>query len=337
MSVSSSNNYQHISQLFQQAVMLLDTLLQCEEGEDTIYDHDDWKQVSSYIRGTSYHPKLKSNSWHYLKQHSAHFMDSFVSTSSSSLLDIISRLNNSSTTSCMIFGDGDFSFSRSLITTWKKKMSTSSECDGQSLNLFSTVYDSYDTVMKTYDYAAGNIQYLKESGLATAAFSVDATTFRNKDTVGKYNIAIFNFPYADVDKGRYSSAASASSSTSSAITAMQKFDTMYVYKGRHIELIEQFFAVCSIQRSHIVVLTLLLSQAVVWQIEHLAFNSGYMLTDCVPIGMAYHDIFLNGYKKRRSYVDTSFPAGTSVSDSSSSSSDDELEAWCFVFHKVDAN
>lgn len=320
--VEMNSSFQQPSHLFRQAINLLDSLINHDEQYDTIYDHDDWKKVSSYIRGTSHYSKLNSNSWHQLRQYNTNFLISFISTTSNnSLFSIIARLNNSSSTSCMIFGDGDFSFSRSLVTAWIEKPRPSDDCIvPPSLRLLSTVYDSYDTVTQTYDDSASNIKFLEKSGIATLAFSVDAKTFRDKHTEGKYDAVIFNFPYADVEKGRYSSAAS---------TSTNKFDTMYVYKGRHIELLESVFTTCTVQRSRTLILTLLMSQAVIWEIENLAFSLGFALVNCVPIDIAYKDIFLNGYKRRRSHVDTSFP-DTSFSDSG----DDELEAWCFVFQKV---
>jgi hypothetical protein len=227
----------------------------------------------------------------------------------------------------MIFGDGDFSFSKAFVKTLQQRIQILNKTDSNVQNnlspnmnyhILSTSYDTKDVVINKYINSIENIEYVVNSGLGNIEFGIDAMTYRHKSRIQEYNVAVFNFPFADVKNN----------SNVRDGNVVAKFDTMYVYKGRHMNLIQEFFQTCFIQKFTYVVITLLLSQAVVWEIERIALKSGYNLVKFLPVEAAYHSIYSHGYQRKRTYLDSTFP---------DDGINDEFSAWCFCFSVANEN
>ena len=246
--------------------------------------------------------------------------------------------------SYLIFGDGDLSFSKALVKLLQQyQQFYNNNCSKSSNNnisisvcnkyqVLSTIYDTKDKVTKKYNNAKENIQFIEKSGLGEMQYSVDVMLYRNYSIQNKYNVAIFNFPFADTVDHKKNTTEKKKSRQS----ADSEFDTMYVYKGRHMKLVEGFFHTCYELKIRSVVITLLLSQALVWEIERLASRSGYHLEKFLPLESVYHQIFANGYNRKRTYVDSSFPSTDHSNFNNNNTNNnrdinDVLSSWCFCF------
>ena len=150
--------------------------------------------------------------------------------------------------SYLIFGDGDLSFSKALVKLLQQyQQFYNNNCSKSSNNnisisvcnkyqVLSTIYDTKDKVTKKYNNAKENIQFIEKSGLGEMQYSVDVMLYRNYSIQNKYNVAIFNFPFADTVDHKKNTTEKKKSRQS----ADSEFDTMYVYKGRHMKLVEGF-------------------------------------------------------------------------------------------------
>eukprot|EP00755_Sulcionema_specki_P006289 Sspe_Gene.35046::Locus_17002_Transcript_1_5_Confidence_0.286_Length_1827::g.35046::m.35046/K19307/BMT5; 25S rRNA (uracil2634-N3)-methyltransferase len=104
---------------------------------------------------------------------------------------------NSSQT-ILVFGDGDFSWTRSLV----------GRLGGSAPNLVATTYDSFDVVSRKFGSAFDNIRWLSTSGQVHVCLGVDATHPQLGDELKRilppqfakgFDRVIFNFPHTDVD------------------------------------------------------------------------------------------------------------------------------------------
>ncbi|XP_020108395.1 heavy metal-associated isoprenylated plant protein 41-like [Ananas comosus] len=86
----------------------------------------------------------------------------------------------------LLVGEGDFSFSLSLATSF-----------GSASNIVATSLDSHDDLVKKYSKAQSNLNSLRERG-ATVLHGVDATTMKLHTDLKmwKFHRIVFNFPHA---------------------------------------------------------------------------------------------------------------------------------------------
>ncbi|OAY71381.1 Uncharacterized protein ACMD2_27058 [Ananas comosus] len=92
----------------------------------------------------------------------------------------------SSAQQILLVGEGDFSFSLSLATSF-----------GSASNIVATSLDSRDDLVKKYCKAQSNLNSLRERG-ATVLHGIDATTMKLHTDLKmwKFHRIVFNFPHA---------------------------------------------------------------------------------------------------------------------------------------------
>ena len=212
-----------------------------------------------------------------------------------------------------ILGDGDFSFSRSLIAEWKRFH------EGRELSLVSSTLLSREEVLKTYKTAECNIKFIemkRREIFSRIMYNQDATAMRGNDLKG-VDYVVFNFPYADFDVNNDSS-------------SNGSFDTHFVAIGRHQVLLRGLFDAfsTSLRTTNVkmkLVITVLLSQAREWGVESLAASYGLSLLEVMAFSLEKHQ--RHGYEQRRTKV------GATFTQSRSGSSRHQLDAWTFIIGK----
>ena len=115
-------------------------------------------------------------------------------------------------------------------------------------------------------------------------YMIDATKYQ-QDEHCCYGIYIFNFPFADTDSN-----------------TQQIFDTQYFSKGRHITLLKKTLQNIKNQNNRrdkvYCYITLLMSQAISWNIGDIATEEGYQLETILPFDFQYN--------RKRTYKDDTF-------------------------------
>ncbi|XP_074303456.1 uncharacterized protein At4g26485-like [Silene latifolia] len=179
----------------------------------------------------------------------------------------------------LIVGDGDFSFSLSLATSFRS-----------ASNITATSLDTYDTLKKKYKNARSNVKALLRLG-ASVIHGVDATRMkRHTDlTMRRFDRIVYNFPHAGFHG---------------------KEDSLHLIK-KHKGLVQGFFHNASgmlrpygeIHVSHKTA-----GPFRDWNLEELANHNSLMLIECVPFRIADYP----GYNNKRGdgkRSDDPFPLG----------------------------
>jgi hypothetical protein len=206
----------------------------------------------------------------------------------------------------LIVGDGDFSFSCSLIRLLKNDHQLS-DC-----SIVSTSYETEEKLYKIYENFHLNKNELLQN-YVMVRHGVDATSYRIPSNHEVTDILIFNFPYAIMKQ-------------------IQKdgqnhfLDSYGITRGRHIELMKRIFQNAKVinypmnstelcgypfendkmitVKPPVVILSLLASQAVSWEIEYIANEYGYQLRTILPFEQMNFERM--GYVRKRCYNDRSF-------------------------------
>ena len=242
---------------------------------------------------------------------------------------------------CLCLGEGDMAASlaiaRALLSPQPTPSSSTSAAERPLVRfLCATSILSQESFRRLYttsgpanveELLAINADGLGCVGSTAALFAIDATcpvswqtclsALNSKfPTEGssplRYNCLVFNFPFGDQQLAPSGSGSGSGSGAS--------FDTRYMAKGRHQELLEGVFrcadavldkacpssggdAPHSVSASAAVIITVLLHQAVSWDLEHIAAAVGFELYRARPFDRA-------SYPSRRSNVDAGFAAGS---------------------------
>lgn len=223
---------------------------------------------------------------------------------------------------CLCLGDGDLSHSLHLAKTLP-----------QESRICACSYLSEPAFTRLYKNGSIHLTELRDNSPgASVHFQIDAMNQTSVCSVltaladGRlFDVVVFNFPFADQVTPRGSrrtehKAINRSipsqpfSHTSDYPTdRISSFDTFYMAKGRHMDLLDGIFSSSNAvtHGSGRVVIALLLHQAVAWEVERLAVRNGFRLCNICAFDAAYN--------VRRSNVDSTFPA--------------DLSAWSFTFEK----
>ena len=216
---------------------------------------------------------------------------------------------NSKNVHVLCLGDGDMSHAIALDTRLEKLQRPHSIC--------TTSLHSREEFLSLYRRdGMANLEELNRRGVTTL-FNIDVCHCAKKFTDAlplhlPGNVSawvIFNFPFNDAKKNCSSS----------------QFDTFYMATGRHVDLIESTFITSTdVLRASggYVVFTLLMIQAVGWQVQSIGRRLGYTLEKVIPLDAT------GFYSVRRSNVDSGFPHGV-VGDNSSLA-----KSYAFVFFKI---
>ena len=231
-----------------------------------------------------------------------------------------SSINPDMPAKVLVVGDGDLSFCSAL----SKELELGGSAGASRLQLTCSTLDAKQTLLRKYSSAQENIRKLEESScVLNVVFGVDAHNFSSVDL----DFVIFNFPYADV----LSPQAQGTGEDSSPGEA-RPFRTHWVSTERHRELLRGLLRsssssplVTSGHRPPLVVVTVLLSQALLWSIVELADSCGWELQALLDFSADTHQTF--GYCLRRTNVNAAFQ------ETNSDGTMSLLNAWSFVFRK----
>eukprot|EP01039_Chlorochromonas_danica_P003674 gene3674-4020_t len=231
----------------------------------------------------------------------------YDSNSSSSLLASL-RLHlqrrgciSPSLTKILIVGEGDFFFTGALKNCLKEE---------RVQIVSSTLEVDVSSILRRYPSAAHGSLIAEAEDTSTdddssvLVFNVDAcrlqeTLVAQLPCPAVFSAVLFTFPYADTHQEEVSSSG-------------KDFDTYYIAKGRHKDLLRGFLqSVRTVltSRDNRVYIALLLSQVVSWEVELLAEQCGYAIVDIYPFSS---DLFAGlGYRRRRTYNSDSFASSSS--------------------------
>jgi len=264
-------------------------------------DVSDWKHVQQLVfdQCNKKPSQLKHFSWDQLR--TSQILDNYCTRfveeqqgTSSLLLHISNQCKQ-----IMLLGEGDFSFATSLCS-----LLSSQQQQPLHTTVHATSLEDQQQVEKKYKSASSNIELLSAMENTFVHFNVDATQIPLSFASMEVDLFLFMFPFADA-----ALPASNSSLNSS-------FDTHYIAKRRHIQLLDGFFAsinnASSSRKDVQVGISLLLSQAVAWNIENIASSYGFALSSMSPFNEQ-----CSLYQRRRSYNDDTFPQGQNSRKSSS--------------------
>jgi len=225
----------------------------------------------------------------------------------------------------LILGDGDLSFSAALA----EEAINNSDCIG----ITASTLLSEDALKKTYKGAAANIEYLSgarphlEKVNTRVLFELDATRLDILDDgASPFSAIIFNFPFADQE-------AAAHDRSDVQGKAVKEFDSQWLGVGRHQHLVSALFAsaahTAATERASIYI-SLLLSQAVTWEVERFAGEHGYKLAKVLPF-----EAPSSRYTRKRSYADATFvplsPSSSPGSGQPPTRAIQVIDAWTFIF------
>ena len=218
--------------------------------------------------------------------------------------------------SILVIGDGDFSFSVALVSqleillAGEKGQGQGQGQDRAKVEVLATCYDSFETLSGRYPSAAAHIGALNSSDRVRVRTSVqcgvDATNLPPSVlSCAPFDTVIFNFPYADTQTAPAQISARRSQSGEHQAQS-QEWDSFWVGRGRHMQLLRQVF-----QSSRMVLregprsgsgsgpganiegracpalfLSLLLSQAISWDVEQIALEEGFRLRHMAPFNKA---------------------------------------------------
>ncbi len=193
------------------------------------------------------------------------------------LLSSLSDGCSSNTTTIVVVGDGDFSFSASLLTAWPTATLPSV--------LTTTISAEHEFATK-YVNASANIQRIVAHQSARILYNIDVTTAVptvTSDTA----LYLFNFPYADTRQ-------------------VDTFDTVWMRSGRHIDLLVKFLrniVIAGSSSKKRVYITLTGDQIHSWRLGSVLRDVKYELVDAFP----FNATVWNGYERTRSNVNSRFP------------------------------
>ena len=182
-----------------------------------------------------------------------------------------------SNTSIIVVGDGDFSFSASLLTAWPTATLP---------NILTTTISAEQEFATKYVNASANIQRIVTHQSARILYNIDVTAAVPTVTSDAV-LYLFNFPYADT-------------------RPVNTFDTVWMRSGRHIDLLVKFLRNVFIAGSSSkkrVYITLTGDQIHSWRLGTVLREAKYELVDAFP----FNATVWNGYERTRSNVNSRFP------------------------------
>jgi hypothetical protein len=204
----------------------------------------------------------------------------------------------------LVVGDGDLSFSRSLLSV------------KDVLCVTATSLETRRELISRYSGGAESLNAIEAHEHGDVCFDVDATdleaTLDGRKNKYQYRAFVFNYPFADAGVGK----------TKGKGKVVTPFSTRQIAVGRHQDLLRDFLL--SIQRLTAgdadddhdgdgdtpktppvkVAITLLAHQALAWDLEQTARDGGFALTEAVPFNEKLYRSL--SYKRRRSYSNDSF-------------------------------
>ena len=192
---------------------------------------------------------------------------------------LLSRLSTycARNSTVVVLGDGDFSFTTSLLTSWPTASSRP--------HIITTTISEEEEFAGKYINASLNIHRIITQS-AKILYGVDVT--KAVPTAASDRVLyLFNFPYADT-------------------TRVSSFDTVWMHSGRHIELLTQCLRNIykeSMSRDVTVFITLTGEQLYSWQVGHVLQETSYELVDAVP----FNATEWCGYERTRSNINSKFP------------------------------
>ncbi len=178
----------------------------------------------------------------------------------------------------VVLGDGDFSFTTSLLTSWPTA--------SPRPHIITTTISEEEEFAGRYVNASLNIHRIVTHHSAKILYGVDVTKAVPTATSDRV-LYLFNFPYADT-------------------TRVSSFDTVWMRSGRHIELLTQCLRNIykeSMSRDVTVFITLTGEQLYSWQVGHVLQETSYELVDAVP----FNATEWCGYERTRSNINSKFP------------------------------
>jgi hypothetical protein len=179
-----------------------------------------------------------------------------------------------------------------------------------------TTLETPEALIAKYAAAHAHVAAV-EAGGGRVLYGVDATALEHEATTAgrlaaqRYRAIVFNFPFADTDGGAGAAAG---------------FDSDWVARGRHRALLARFLRSARAlllrpsttdtnngnDNGGAVYVTVLLSQALAWNVEDVAHEAGYALAAILPFeGAAWA---ARGYRRKRTYSDATFPTEEAEDD-----------------------
>ena len=307
--ISNSNN-----SMYTDALNLIDTLFLNDNNDSVdVYHSNDYLIVKDFISMNNDSSNLKK--WSYLNQ--VRYDDMFNSIFKYILPysnAYVSYLADHRNDNILIYGDGDFSFTYSLINELHYTLSRSTN----NITITTTSYESESSLTSKYINASSNVIELLQNNnkdnkvQVQIKWMIDSTKHQQHEY--NYDTYIFNFPFADTNNNLVDDD---TNNTNSRI-----FDTQYLAKGRHIKLLNDTLKNIktiemkkNMKRKVYCYITLLMSQAIAWSIGDIADIQGYMLEIVLPFDFTYN--------RKRTYNDDTFK-------SSSDTSRHQYIGWTFV-------
>jgi hypothetical protein len=332
--------------MYVEASQLLDTLAESEtqrdaamieSGEGT-WRHGHYESAVETVRGTSsskglgFQRQLEGGDWRSCKRLYGSLLEGAIDGVAVALCDVqegsvrdqnfATLKRHGSHSHVLVVGDGDLSFSASLL----KQSSTAPGGSVPPYAVTATVIETAKEVRSRYTGSEVNIAFISSHPRGSCSFEVDATNLsrslpRTRPTE-RYDTFIFNYPFAD-----------AGNTVSS--RDGQSFSTRHVAVGRHQALLSNFLRsvreVAAPQDDghevHVCV-SLLSHQALAWDLEQTASDVGFALAKVYPFNENLYRAL--GYKRRRSYSDDPFR------QFSSGYATNVVEGWVFVL-KMDSD
>ena len=219
----------------------------------------------------------------------------------------------------VMLGDGDFSFTAALLrhieylndVTNEKEFGTKNTSlvgtDVQTrylprvtclanISVVATSRETREALRAIYPSAASNTEFILSRPDTNVCYEVDIFREDSLPNLRNLNTIVFNFPFADTSTKQLNSSS---------------FQTHWIAVGRHKQLLHaifkssrSLFRADESGRDHKLILTLLLSQAIDWQLEDVSRHHQFHLEEMIPFFDGCFERF--GYCPRRTNVDSSF-------------------------------
>jgi hypothetical protein len=308
--------------MYQEAVVMLDFMAATDESRadaEKCKDEDGWRhphcsEALAIVRGTGLQQRqVKGGDWLACKRQYGQLLDRALVG-----IAVADEDNRSSTDNVcidrnmlrvfggdrqvLVVGDGDLSFSRSLLSV------------KGVLCVTATSLETRREFIYRYSGGTESLNVIEAHEHGDVCFEVDATdleaTLDGRENT-QYRAFVFNYPFADAKaKGKGKG------------QVVPPFSTRQIAVGRHQDLLRDFLL--SIQRltagdadnehdgggdtpkTHTVkvAITLLAHQALAWDLEQTARDGGFALTEAVPFNEKLYRSL--SYKRRRSYSNDPF-------------------------------
>ena len=288
--------------LYRQGRALLDCMQQQGEETTVCWSHRHFQEARALLLGhrqgqqaVRLYPQLEGTTWEACKgplvDKAVRGVDATMTEADFpgdiNLMEVLTTPNSR----VLVVGDGDLSFSRALL-----KMSEGLP-PGTDFRVDGSVLETREEIIGRYTGGADNVEALCGSQRGAAHFQVDCTQLPScLPCASSYDAYIFNFPFADATPCH-----------------RQPFSTRHVAVSRHQGLLRSFLS--SVRDLHekndedegkdvTVLISLLVHQAIAWDIEQVGLDEGFALTRVFPFNERLYRSL--GYRRKRSYSDDTF-------------------------------